>query len=197
MAVQPNHPQHFQDSETQAELELLEVIVQADIPYPWNPAQSDSEAYFTDLEQEFAASDWLSEQDLAHNSQRLFAQLNQLWSVTTLQKSLFEKFERVPEDLLTKIAESVQKVIVNYQSLAEQMVQSALEILPHWAEEDLQVLARPLAYAMRDTESEGMALDLAVGRNWAELSEIEQARATLAIARYAISQLPTVSDGNR
>lgn len=197
MVVQPNNPQHFQDSETQAELELLEAIVHAEIPYPWNPAQSDSEAYFTDLEQEFAASDWLSELDLAENSQRLFAQLNQLWSVATLHKSLFEKFERVPQDLLTKIAESVQKVIVNYQSLAEQMVQSALEILPQWAEEDLQVLARPLAYAMRDAESEGMALDLAVGRNWAELSEIEQARATLAIARYAISQLPTVSDDNR
>ncbi|HLO48627.1 MAG TPA: hypothetical protein VK211_09460 [Kamptonema sp.] len=194
MTLQPNNHQHFQDSETQTELELLEAIVQADIPYPWNPTQSDTEAYFADLEQEFAASDWLYDADLAHNSQILFTQLDRLWSARALKKSLFDKFTLVPEDLLDKIADSVQQVIVNYQSLAEQMVQSTLEILPQWAEEDLQVLARPLAYAMRNAEQES---DVPVVESWEKLSEIEQARMSLAIARYAISQLAAISDENK
>ena len=184
MADRTTNPQHFQKSQTQAELELLEAIVQTDIPYPWNPAQSDAEAYFTDLEEEFSVSDWLSDADLTQNSQILFSQLDRLWSARELQKSLFDKFTLVPEDLLAKIAESVQKVIVNYQSLADQMVQCTLEILPQWPEEDLQVLARPLAYAMRNAEQES---DIPLVKSWEELSEIEQARMSLAIARYAIS----------
>jgi hypothetical protein len=184
MADQTTNSQYFQESQTQAELELLEVIVQGDIPYPWNPAQSDAEAYFVALEEEFVASDWLADRDLTHNSQILFSQLDRLWSARELKKSLFDKFTLVPEDLLNRIAESVQKVIVNYQSLAEQMVQCTLEILPQWPEEDLQVLARPLAYAMRNAEQES---DIPLVKSWEELSEIEQARMSLAIARYAIS----------
>ena len=80
-----------------------------------------------------------------------------------------------------------------YQSLADQMVECVLDILPQWDEEDLQVLARPLAYAMRDADPEGVELVMATQRLWAELSEIEQARVGLAVARYAISQL-AISD---
>jgi hypothetical protein len=73
------------------------------------------------------------------------------------------------------------------------MVECVLDILPQWAEEDLQVLARPLAYAMREVDSEGTQLAMATKRPWAQLSEIEQARVSLAVARYAISQL-AISD---
>jgi hypothetical protein len=83
----------------------------------------------------------------------------------------------------------VQNATVKYQSLADQMVECVLDILPQWAEEDLQVLARPLAYAMRDIDSEGVELVTETKRPWAQLSEIEQARVSLAVARYAISQL--------
>ena len=69
------------------------------------------------------------------------------------------------------------------------MVECVLDILPQWDEEDLQVLARPLAYAMRDVDSEGVELVVATKRPWAQLSEIEQARVSLAVARYAISEL--------
>ncbi len=74
--------------------------------------------------------------------------------------------------------------------LADQMVECVLDILPQWAEEDLQVLARPLAYAMRDANPSGVELVMATRRPWAGLlSEIERARVSLAVARYAISQL--------
>jgi len=198
MANKTTNSPYFPDFQTQAELEILETIIKTDRPYPWNPTQSDSEAYFTALEQEFSITDLLSDADLAQNSQILFDQLDQLWSTTTLQKSLLDKFAGVPQDLIAKIAKNVQKVIVEYQSLADQMVQATLEILPQWSEEDLQVLARPLAYTMRTAEIDS---DVPMVKSWSELSEIEQARISLSIACYAVEQLTEqltiVSDSNR
>ncbi|MEG4117375.1 hypothetical protein QUA43_07860 [Microcoleus sp. N9_B4] len=189
MATQSSDSEYFRDSQTQAQMELLATIVQTDVAYPWNPAQLESESYLTALEQEFALSDSFSDSDIALKSQVLFSQLEQVWLTTALQKSLREKFARVPQDFLASIAQSVQNATVKYQSLADQMVECVLDILPHWGEEDLQVLARPLAYAMRDVDSEGGELVMATKRPWAQLSEIEQARVSLAVARYAISQL--------
>ncbi|MEG4232388.1 hypothetical protein QUA40_09770 [Microcoleus sp. Pol11C3] len=192
MATQSPDSEYFRDSQTQAQMELLATIVQTDVAYPWNPAQLESESYLAALEQEFALSDSLSDSDIALKSQVLFSQLEQVWLTTALQKSLREKFARVPQDFLASIAQSVQNATVKYQSLADQMVECVLDILPQWAEEDLQVLARPLAYAMRDVDSEGGELVMATKRPWAQLSEIEQARVSLAVARYAISQLEIV-----
>jgi len=189
MATQSPDSEYFRDSQTQAQMELLATIVQTDVAYPWNPAQLESESYLTALEQEFTLSDSFSDSDIALKSQVLFSQLEQVWLTTALQKSLREKFARVPQDFLASIAQSVQNATVKYQSLADQMVECVLDILPQWAEEDLQVLARPLAYAMRDVDSEGWELVMATKRPWAQLSEIEQARVSLAVARYAISQL--------
>ena len=193
MATPSPDSQYFRDAPTQAEMELLATIVQTDVAYPWNPAQLESESYLTALEEEFALSDSFSDSDIAQKSQVLFAQLEQVWLTTALQKSLREKFARVPQDFLARIAQSVQNATVKYQSLADQMVECVLDILPQWAEEDLQVLARPLAYAMREVDSEGAQLVMAAKRPWAQLSEIEQARVSLAVARYAISQL-AISD---
>ena len=189
MATQSPDSQYFRDSQTQTQMELLATIVQTDVAYPWNPAQLESESYLTALEEEFALSDSFSDSDIAQKSQVLFAQLEQVWLTTALQKSLREKFARVPQDFLARIAQSVQNATVKYQSLADQMVECVLDILPQWAEEDLQVLARPLAYAMREVDSEGAQLVMAARKPWAQLSEIEQARVSLAVARYAISQL--------
>jgi hypothetical protein len=193
MATQSPDSQYFRDSQTHAQMDLLATIVQTDVAYPWNPAQLESESYLTALDQEFALSDSFSDSDIAQKSQVLFAQLEQVWLTTALQKSLREKFARVPQDFLARIAQSVQNATVKYQSLADQMVECVLDILPQWAEEDLQVLARPLAYAMREVDSEGAELVMAARRPWAQLSEIEQARVSLAVARYAISQL-AISD---
>ncbi len=189
MASPTPDSQYFRNCETQAEMELLATIVQTDVAYPWNPAQLESESYLMALEQEFALSDSFSDADIALKSQVLFSQLEQVWLTTTLQKSLREKFAGFPQDLLASIAQSVQNATVKYQLLADQMVECVVDILPQWAEEDLQVFARPLAYAMRDVDAEGGELGMVFSRPWEELSEMEQARVSLTVARYAISQL--------
>ncbi|MGL5065918.1 MAG: hypothetical protein ACRC62_38610, partial [Microcoleus sp.] len=130
----------------------------------------------------------LSDSDIAEKSQALFAQLDGIWTATALQKSLRQKFDRLPQDLLASVSRSVQNVAVKYQSLADRMVQCALDILPQWTEEDLQVIARPLAYAMRDVDGNAVESVMALSKPWTELSEIEQARVSLVVARYAILQ---------
>ena len=113
-----------------------------------------------------------------------------------LQKSLAQQFaDRVPQDLLQRLAQAAvhvtQEVSRQSSSLANQLVDCVQEILPNWQEEDLQVLARPFAYAMRGNDSDQVQSTLTTAQavNWTELSEIEQARTGFAIARYALSKL--------
>ena len=102
---------------------------------------------------------------------------------------------QVPQQLLDSILHRAQQVITTNLSLADQMVQCVQDCLPNWAEDDLYVLARPFAYAMRgaDTEMLEAALRSVRCAAWTELSGIEQARLSLAIARYALSQMPANS----
>ncbi len=188
---------NFDSPKTQAELELLEALFHADLSESaWNPATVESEQYITELEEEFALVDCLTDEDVTLKVQSLLTQVEDLWSVTTLQKSLTQKFaDRVPQDLLQRLAQAAvhitQEVSRQSNSFASQLVDCVQEILPQWQEEDLQVLARPFAYAMRGNESDQVqsTLNTAQAVNWTELSEIEQARTGLAIARYALSQL--------
>ena len=55
----------------------------------------------------------------------------------------------------------------------------------------MELLARPFAYAMRGNQMADVEFVLGELQfeEWTALSEIEQARMSLAIARYALSQL--------
>ncbi|NJO75592.1 MAG: hypothetical protein HC833_18590 [Leptolyngbyaceae cyanobacterium RM1_406_9] len=197
---------HFSSFHAQAERELLQLILQSEASYPWNPADPGAEAYFAELEQEVAAG-W-SSVELAAQGQTLSSQLEQLWATVlptatiqataaqSLSADLFGQFAaQVPKSLLDKIVGRANQIIATNLSLADQLVQCVQELLPEWGEDDLQVLARPFAYAMRGAETEMLEAALRSVRcaAWTELSGIEQARLSLAIARYAIAQLPNSS----
>lgn len=192
------HSDYFEYSQCQTELDdLLEAVLGADdrVSYPWNPADSGAEAYFAELEQDFTL-DGLQPEELTARSQVLFNQLNQMWA----QMSLSKRFAaHVPQRLLDTIVQQAQQVISTNLSLADQLVQCVREIMPAWDEDDLRVLARPLAYAMRGAETDNnleSTLGSVRSTEWASLSEIEQARLSLAIARYALANLnqPAVSE---
>ncbi len=190
-----NNSQFFEDFQTRTEFDLLEAIALDDTAYPWSPAESD--AYFTSLEGEFAESNFLTNTDIVNGSQKLFATLEENWSKFTVHQSLFEKFgSRMPQDLLTKLASSVREIsdrsrqTLGGLSLSDRLVYCVGEIMPQWALEDLEVLARPMAYAMRDSQLDPVDSTLAniPEINWQDLSEIERARLSLAIALCGISE---------
>jgi hypothetical protein len=113
-----------------------------------------------------------------------------------LRQSLSERFAAfMPEAWLEAIAHKAQQICSTNLSLAEQLVLCVKPLLPNWAEDDLLVFARPLAYAMRGksdsaTETHRVASPI----EWTELSSMEQARLSLTVAHSALLQLQNSSD---
>ncbi|MBR8834004.1 MAG: hypothetical protein DSM106950_08175 [Stigonema ocellatum SAG 48.90 = DSM 106950] len=200
-----NKSKTFHPLQSQVELEFLEALLSPDdATYPWNPADEESETYFLQLEQQFLMQDVL-DSELTPRSEAFYSQLDQLWSnykqsdcntpatpVTTLQETLHNSFgSSIPTNWLNAIALKATEVFNTQQSMAEQLIQCVQAVLPTWGSEDLLVLARPFAYAMRSSESQTLesVLNNVDNREWTALSQIEQAKASLAIAYYAFSQL--------
>ena len=207
MSHNPSRPSMF-PFQAQAELELLHLMLQPESSqaggeatepyavYPRNPGSPEAEAYFEALEQEVIKAGWSSD-ELAEQGQWLSGTLNQLWAepvpVESLYSSILRQFAaQVPPQILETIVQKAQQVAATNLTLADQIVQCVQACLPNWGEDDLQVLARPFAYAMRGAEPDLLESALRSVRcaAWTELSGIEQARLSLAIARYTIAQTP-------
>lgn len=187
----------FESCQIRTELDILEAIALEDTAYPWNPEDPESEAYFSKLETEFAESDFMANIDIVNGSQKLFAQLEEKWSEFGVNNSAFEKFaRRMPEEILSKLTSSIRGLgeranqTMGGLSLSDRLVYCVAEILPRWNIEDLEVLARPMAYAMRDSGVDPVESALAniPEVDWQDLSEIERARLSLAIALFTISE---------
>lgn len=198
-------PSQHPDGSANAEIELLQLLLETQASYPWNPAEPGTEQFYGRLEQELAAAGW-SDEDLEAPAQALALQLEQLWEIQsatatsvspvleTLYDDLSSQLEsRVPSPFLQQIIDKAQLLLLSQRSMIDQLVQCVEDVLPDWSAEDLQVLARPYAFAMRDGEPEVLEAALRSIRcaAWTELSGIEQARLSLAIARYAIAHLPS------
>lgn len=179
--------------QSQAETELLRQILQEKESYLWNPAGLSAASYFADLEQEVLNAGWTTE-ELTEQGQIFASHLEQVWATVPAASTAADLFQRlsaqVPQGLLDSIVQKAQQVISANLTLADQLVQCVQDSLTGWDSDDLQVLARPFAYAMRGSESESLESVLKSVRNaeWDELSSIEQARLSLAVARYAIAQ---------
>ncbi len=202
MANQRISSEDSPDSRSLLELELLEALLLADVPYPWNPAASESETYWRTSEEALRLEDWAAE-ELSARAQAFSAQIEACWGAIVaadgaagasdaVRASLQQRFAAfVPAGLLDAIASQARSLLPANQSLADRIVSIAGQLLPHWAEEDLHVLARPLAHAMRGREPAATTSTFAIAASapWAELSEIEQARLILAAACHALTQL--------
>ncbi|MBW4516706.1 MAG: hypothetical protein KME11_15970 [Timaviella obliquedivisa GSE-PSE-MK23-08B] len=180
--------------QSQAEIELLRQILQEQASYVWDPASLTAASYFADLEQEVLNAGWTTE-DLTEQGQIFATHLEQVWATVPatngLAADVFQRFAtQVPQRLLNIIIQRAQQVASANLSLADQLVQCVQDILPSWDTDDLQVLARPFAYAMRGSESESLesVLKSVHCTDWDDLSSIEQARLSLAVARYTLLQ---------
>jgi hypothetical protein len=181
----------------------VEDLPDARIRYPWNPLTSEAEAFFAEQATPGIFEGW-QEEEISHRAEGFFGQMNQLWAVASLQQSLTERFSsRIPQALLAAIAQHAQQAFSEAQKavsttlslgdqLADQLIQCVRDVTPTLAESDLRVLARPLAYQMRNANLQD-AIQSAVAQvpqtEWSQLSEVQQARLSLAVARYAIDEL--------
>ncbi|MBW4667629.1 MAG: hypothetical protein KME60_09380 [Cyanomargarita calcarea GSE-NOS-MK-12-04C] len=193
----------------QVKLDLLNAILEPeDNTYPYNPADELSEDYFFRIEQQFRLEDSFAEDELQSQSQAFYTHLDNLWSsmpasshynhttqentIIQLQETLQSSFStRIPAEWLKAIASRATAIFGSTQTIGEQLALCVQTVMPAWGTEDLLVLARPFAYAMRSNESPNGAsfVDNFGTQDWTALSEIEQARISLAIAYYALNQL--------
>ena len=178
------------------EHDLLASILNPETGYPWQPLAPEAEAYLASLETEFEALDGgETNAAIAAGWQVLSAQMaTQMGdfesqpTVNPVLEQLRHFQSRVPSELLHRLASSATALARSGQPLIEQLVQCVDDILPGWDADDLAVLARPLAYSLRDGRGEILELNLRAipATDWDSLSSLEQARLTLTVASVAL-----------
>jgi hypothetical protein len=191
MSLKPELPPD--DSEVQVQL-IDSLLASAAANYPWNHSDPDTADYYLESDRHFSLDHW-PDVEITQRSRSFFAQIQSCWAnspTPVLELSplaaLIEKFgARVPQQWLAQIAENVTCLATSQLEPIDRIVQSVQDLLPNWATEDLLVIARPYAYAMRgDTGVENID-NIVRPLAWTELSELERAKLTIAIAQSAIN----------
>lgn len=181
------------------EKQLLDYFLEQDKPYPWNPEEVEVEAYFEVIEDDFSLADW-SAQEIEERTESLFSSFNSCWppqSSFSFQKVLDAKFGSVvPSFWLEAIAQETKKMVDTNLSKMDRLVSSMKPLLTNWTEEDLQVFARPLVYAMRSGQNNKAdnVLSKLENTSWEDVSPVEKARLSLVIAQYAFTQVDAQKD---
>jgi len=166
------------------DLEFIEALLEPeDAAYPWNLADESSESYFHNLELQFGLQDF-SDAELGISTNNFYQNLDTMWdqvavlennssknTVNYLQEVLQNAFSVIPGGLLNAIAQKAAEVSMLEQSASEKLVECVQALLPSWAVDDLLVLARPFAYAMRSSEPHTLtsAIRDFEHRDWASL----------------------------
>lgn len=181
-------------SEAEAEAHLMDCLLASPTAnYPWNPNDPATDDYYTEADRNFSLDDW-SEAELGQKSQSFFASIQSCWANAPSVEvgmsplaAITAKFgARVPQQWLSQIAANVSSLAASNLEPVEQLVQSVQDLLSNWATEDLLVMARPYAYAMRCDPGVDNPDNIVRPLDWTELSEIERAKLTILIAQCAI-----------
>ena len=165
-------------------------------PYPWEPLSPDGEAHLNHLESQLDDDPEVDEVITA-GWHRVSSLLETQWaSVETatperLLNALKARFqERMPDDALGTLAAAAARLVQSGRPMAEQLVETAKAILPDWETGDLVVMARPLAYSLRDGRGEVLDLTLRFhtpGPMGVLFRSLKKARLSLAIASVALT----------
>lgn len=157
--------------------------------YPWSPETAES--YYEELDTPSNVQDYLDSATATQKSEEFFKEINQLYPPNRLQKvnqALVKQFgELVPLNWLEAIAQQGQNHFQDTTSGIDKLLNCVQPLLSNWLLEDLAVFARPVANTMRGAQTIPQ-------KNWTELSEVEQARLTLIIAKVALESYQNQSD---
>ena len=179
---------------SEAEADLMNcLLASSTIEYPWNPTDPETAEYYAASDSSFDL-DELSESEIGTRSQAFFGQVRDCWANSPSPEptvsplaALTAKFgSRVPQQWLATIATNVTTLAGSNLEPVEQLVRSVSELLSNWATDDLLVMARPYAYAMRCNPDVDNPDNVVRPVEWVKLSELERAKLTILIAQYAI-----------
>ena len=176
-----------------AQAELLHSVLETEA-YPWLVDKT-AEHYSAEAEAAGQALE-ISDDEVAKGWEGLSTQLNAIWEDASVVAQLKQKFaDRLPTAMLAQIGERAQQIVSSSeaasQSVLEQMLACVQDVLSYVAQDDLRVIGRPMATAMRGSSADellNVTIKSVRAAEWGALSPIEQARLGLAAARYAISQ---------
>jgi hypothetical protein len=179
-------PQEYENNLNRVQEELLALLLEEEAAYPWDMSDPEAQRYLGELEGDFSLLDCLDERELSLNAGRLFSSLDQCWrnsSSPSAPESLLSRFgDYLPPHLLESIAQQAKEIITLNLDPVEQLIECVRPLLSNWAEEDLQIFARPLVYSLRGNHPIKQA-------PWEELSHVERAKLTMKVAQEALSQL--------
>ncbi len=183
-------------SRAQAEQDLLHLVLQEQVQYPWNPAEAGAEVYFAEIEQ--AVADEWAPGELAAQGQALAQQLDQLWmtidqSATSSQVTalLARVSGRVPQQVIEGICQRAQQLVSSNLSMADRMVQCVQDFLSDYSSDDLLLTSRKFAVVRgraASSNSVESALQQVRAADWSELSTGEQMYLSLAIAHAILTE---------
>jgi hypothetical protein len=185
------NPEQSQDLFNQYHQELVDDLLLQDSIYPWDLKELETEAYINQIENQFSPS-WTNN-EIETKAEKFFVRFNQCWeenSFCPTYNLLSEQFGKIiPHSLLQSLSSEVERVIGLNLNPLDRLIASVKSSLGAWVEVDLQVFARPLVYGMRGEKlpCEDLIEGLMSRKSWDQLSEIEKAKVTLAIAQYGLN----------
>lgn len=166
--------------------DLLSVLIdEEERAYPWDIADE------TNGELEAAPSlfEGREEGELNALADAFFSCLEKRWDEARAPKArvtLFDKFAALlPVDSLNRLVEQAEIVAKQPLDTLERVVACIRPLFPLCSEEDLRLLARPYALAMRDGSEKAIVNQ----KDWRTLSEIERIRLGSAIATEILAEL--------
>ncbi|WP_017712908.1 hypothetical protein [Prochlorothrix hollandica] len=174
----------------QATADLMHRLIHPTVPYPWQPQDLATDDYYDALEAD------LPDDVIADSRASFWQNLDSQWQQidgspgleSTSLTALIQGFQGVPRQLLADIATQAVQLTAESSTLADRLVACVQQLFPQWSTDDLYVLARPYAYAMRSAPT-----DLTPQGDWENLSEVDRVRLTLAVAKAAL-ELPSADD---
>jgi hypothetical protein len=187
----PRSQKYLPETELIYRLFSSEEIGEDEQVYPWNPAEPEAEEYYQAREAAFDMDSW-SAAELEQSSNSFFAKLETCWpqQPQDLVAALCQKFaSRIPQHWLERVAAEATTAASQKIAAANQLMACVRELIPALEEDVLFLVARPYANAMRCDPAAEDINNLARPIDWTELSQMEQAKLTMLVSKYALEQL--------
>ncbi|MEY2979649.1 MAG: hypothetical protein ACO3NK_16665 [Prochlorotrichaceae cyanobacterium] len=172
--------------------ELLKLLLDSDqenlTPYIWDPFSPETEAYIQSLEQAWPADIVADYAAIVPSFQKALNLVPEQLVSESQAASLQNFFSGVPQPVLQHILAKAKTASLEVLALPEQLLECVQELFPRWSVEDLQVVARPYAYAFRNSE-QGSLTAPPETIEWDQLSDLEQIRLCFQVSKAILTDL--------